>query len=212
MVPVTNEILTGDSRYDRKPKPMNNLLLTILVIFATSRLNAQSSKEAYMAVPVLSQQSVYLKNASDNGSGKVLQIDLPANTVEWYYTITTKTGHAQFSNNDLTGQLVKLVDPEHGISKYNAVRVPGGTGVCSVYLMTNSQEADKYINNRPAGSFLMNDSRERFVSGTVQVKDFLDGPYFLVVRNSNLHSNVSVHIEVTAIVLTTSLDNSTAMQ
>jgi hypothetical protein len=195
---------------------MNNLLLPLLVICTASRVNAQSPQENYMAVPVISQNLIYLKNTSGGAgsivSGQILQIDLPANTVEWYYTVTTKAGHAQFSNNDLTGQLVKLVDPEHGISKKNRVRVPVGTGVCNVYLMKNPAEAYKYVSNRPAAGFLMNDSREHIVSGTVPVRDFLDGPCYLVIKNSNPRSNVSVNIEVTAIVLSSAMESSTAMQ
>jgi hypothetical protein len=73
-----------------------------------------------MVVPIISQQSFYLTGSAhamgSNGSKQVLQINLPANTVEWYYTVTTKSGRGQFSNNDLTGQLVKLVDPDRGIA------------------------------------------------------------------------------------------------
>ncbi len=195
---------------------MNNLLLPILAICIATRADAQASGQDYMAIPVISQNSIYLKNASPatvrNGSGQVLRIDLPANTVEWYYTITTKRGYAQFSNNDLTGQLVKLISPAHGISKNNGVRVPDGTGMCNVYLMTSQLEADKCAVNRPAAGFMMNDSREHFISGTVPVKDFLDGPYYLVVRNSNFRNDVSVNIEVTAIVLSSKMESSTAMQ
>ena len=66
------------------------------------------------------QQSFYLTGGAhamgSNGSIQVLKINLPANTVEWYYTVTTKSGRSQFSNNDLTGQLVKLVDPDCGLA------------------------------------------------------------------------------------------------
>jgi hypothetical protein len=59
---------------------------------------------------------------------------------------------------------------------------------------------------------MMTDSRERCVSGFVPVKDFLDGSCFLVVRNPNASHGVNVNIEVTAIVLSTTVGSSTAMQ
>ena len=119
---------------------MKNVLLPLLVFCASYQSNAQASKQDYMVVPIISQQSFYLTGGShamgSNGSIQVLQINLPANTVEWYYTVTTMSGRGQFSNNDLTGQLVKLVDPGRGIAPNAFVRVPGGNGVCDIYLMT----------------------------------------------------------------------------
>ena len=195
---------------------MKNALLPLLVFCATCQLKAQTSREDYMVVPIVSQQSFYLKGSSgtmgSSGSRQVLQINLPANTVEWYYTVTTRSGRGQFSNSDLTGQLVRLVDPDRGIACKPSVYVPGGTGVCDVYLMTNPHEVKKYVNRRPAVSFLMNDSREHYVSGAVMVKDFLDGSCFLVIRNPSSSRSVHVNIEVTAIVLSSTVGSSMAMQ
>ncbi len=195
---------------------MKNLLLALLVFCATFQSNAQTSRQDYMVVPIISQQSFYLKAASVNkrhsSSGQILQVNLPANTVAWYYTVTTRTGHGQFSNSDLTGQLVKMVDPASGITNKASVRVSAGSGLCDVYLMTNPLEVNKYINNRPAVSFLMNDSREHYISGAVMVKDFLDGSCFLVIRNPNSSGGVNVNIEVTAIVLSSTVGSSMAMQ
>ena len=195
---------------------MKNVLLPLLVFFASSQSNAQASKQDYMVVPIISQQSFYLTGGShamgSNGSIQVLQVNLPANTVEWYYTVATKSGHGRFSNNDLTGQLVKIVDPDRGMTPNASVRVPGGNSVCDVYLMTNPHEVKKYVNKRPAVSFLMNDSREHCVSGVVPVKDFVEGSCFLVIRNPNSSHSVNVNIEVTAIVLSTTVGSSTAMQ
>ncbi len=195
---------------------MKNPLLAVLVVCAASQSNAQAPTQDYMVVPIMSQQCVYLKAGSSatghSSSRQVMQINLPANTVAWYYTVTTRTGSGQFSNSDLTGQLVKLVDPNRGIVNKASVTVPAGTGVCDVYLMTNPHEVNKYVNNRPAVSFLMNDSRENYISGAVLVKDFLDGSCFLVIRNPNASHGVNVNIEVTAIVLSSNVGRSTAME
>jgi hypothetical protein len=191
---------------------MKNLLLPILAVCTISQSNAQPSKQDYMVVPVISQQSFYLKASAGNSSGEILPVNLPANTVRWYYTVTTMSGHGLFSNSDLTGQLVNQVDPVHGIASDATITVPKGTGACDVFLMTNPNEAIKYVNKQPAVSFLMNDSREHFISGAVPVKDYLDGSCFLVIRNSNYSRGVNVNIEVTAIVLSSTVGSSTAMQ
>jgi len=191
---------------------MKNTLLPILLICASCQSNAQESRQDYMVVPIVSQQSFYLKSGTAKTSRAILQINLPANTVEWYYTVTTKTGRGQFANSDLTGQLVNLVDPDHGIKPGSSVHVPNGTGVCDIYLMTNPNEVKKYVNHRPAISFLMNDSREHYISGSVTVKDFLDGSCFLVMRNPYSSRGVYVNIEVTAIVLSSTIGSVTAIQ
>ncbi|MEJ0082515.1 MAG: hypothetical protein WDM78_16530 [Puia sp.] len=121
---------------------MKNPLLALLVVCAASQSNAQAPTQDYMVVPIMSQQSVYLKAGSKatghSSSRQVLQVNLPANTIAWYYTVTTRSGRGPFSNSDLTGQLVKLVDPNRGIINKASVTVPAGAGVCDVYLMNKS--------------------------------------------------------------------------
>jgi hypothetical protein len=193
--------------------------LFLLLIFCKSAISfAQTTKPVYKVVPVVTSHSFFLKGGSramiGNSSRQVLPIDLPANTVEWYYTITTTTKRKQSLNSDLTAQLDKLLIPDLGIASkaLGAVVVPGGSGVCDVYVMTNPNEVNKYVNKQPAASFLMNDSRQNYISGVIQVKDFLYGSCFLVLRNPSASQGLNVTIEVTAIVLTTGVSSSTAMQ
>lgn len=149
-----------------------------------------------------------------NSSRQVLPIELPANTVEWYYTVTTTSNRKQSLNSNLTGQLDKFLVPDFGISATAslAIAVPGGSGICDVYVMTNPNEVIKYVNKQPAASFLMSDSRQNYISGVIHVKDFLYGSCFLVLRNPSASRGLNVTVEVTAIVSTTAGNSSTAMQ
>jgi len=191
---------------------MKNVLITILLVCTYCQLNAQESRQDYMVVPVISQQSFYLKGSTGKTDREILEINLPANTVEWYYTVTTRSDNDHFPNTDLTGQLVKLVDPDHGVKPMASAQVPDGTGVCDVYLMTNPREAKQYVKKRPAAAFMMKDSREHCISGAVTIKDFVEGSCFLVVRNPGSSRGVFVNIEVAAIVLSSAVGSSTAMQ
>lgn len=193
--------------------------LFLLLIFCKSALSfAQITKPVYKVVPVVTSHSFYLKGGSralvGNSSRQVLPINLPANTVEWYYTITTTNNRKQSLNSDLTGQLDKLLVSDPGINSnaLSVIEVPGGSGICDVYVMTNPNEVNKYVNKQPAVSFLMNDSRQNYTSGMVQVKDFLYGSCFLVLRNPSASEGLNVTVEVTAIVSTTGAGSSTAMQ
>jgi len=193
--------------------------LLLILIFCKSALSfAQTPKPNYKVVPVVTSHSFFLKGGSraivGNSSRQVLPIELPANTVEWYYTITTTNNRKQSLNSDLTMQLDKLLIPELGISSdaVSSIAVPGGSGLCDVYLMTNPNEVNKYVNKRPAASFLMTDSRQNYISGVIHVKDFLYGSCFLVLRNPSASQGLNVTVEVTAIVLATATGSSTAMQ
>ena len=193
--------------------------LCLLLIFCKSALSfAQAPKPVYKVVPVVTSHSFYLKGGSratvGNSSRQVLPIDLPPNTVEWYYTVSTTNNRKQSLNSDLTLQLDKLLIPDLGITSdaLSVISVPGGTGICDVYVMTNPNEVNKYVNKQPAASFLMNDSRQNYISGIIQVKDFLYGSCFLVLRNPSASQGLNVTVEVTAIVLATAVSSSTAMQ
>jgi hypothetical protein len=196
---------------------MKKTLFLILAICSVSFSFAQTSKAIYKVVPVTSH-SFFLKGGSramvGNSSRQVLPIDLPANTVEWYYTVATTQNRKNSLNCDLTSQLDKLLISETGISpnSLSTISVPGGSGLCDVYVMTNPNEVNKYVNKQPAASFLMNDSRQNYTSGLIQVKDFLYGSCFLVLRNPSASRGLNVTVEVTAIVLTTAGGGSTAMQ
>lgn len=191
----------------------------LMLIALNSALSfAQTTKPLYKVVPIVTSHSFYLKGGSRamtaNSSRQVLPINLPANTVEWYYTITTTNNRKESSNSDLTGQMDKLLIPEFGITSdaLSVIAVPGGSGICDVYVMTNPHEVNKYISKQPAVSFLMNDSRQNFSSGLVQVKDYRYGSCFLVMRNPSSYQGLNVTVEVTAIVLATPVTISTAMQ
>ncbi|HET7002363.1 MAG TPA: hypothetical protein VFI33_13670 [Puia sp.] len=193
--------------------------LFLLLILCKSAISfAQSTKPVYKVVPIVTSHSFYLKGGSralvGNSSRQVLPIQLPANTVEWYYTITTTNNRKQSLNSDLTAQLDKLLEPELGITSdaLSTISVPGGSGLCDVYVMTNPNEVVKYVNKQPAASFLMNDSRQKYVSGIIQVKDFLYGSCFLVLRNPSASQGLNITVEVTAIVLASATGSSTAMQ
>src|SRR5436305_2103109 len=146
--------------------------LLLMLIFCKSVFSfAQSTKPNYNVIPIVSSHSFYLKGGSratvGNSSRQVVRIDLPANTVEWYYTITTTNNKKQTLRSDLTEQLDKLLIPETGITSdaLSTIAIPGGYGLCDVYVMTNPNEVIKYVNKRPAASFLMNDSRQKYTSG-----------------------------------------------
>jgi hypothetical protein len=188
---------------------MKIFILFLLISGEIANSYGQMSNATYKVVPIITKQAFYLNGGAKAMFGGVsreaLQVNLPSNTVEWYYTITTSPNKNQPSNGDLTGQLVKLLVPDIGIATtaLSSILVPSGSGACDIYLMTNANEVNKYVNKQPAGSAIMNDSRINFISGIVQVKDFLNGQCFLVMRNPSASQGLNITIEVSAIVRST---------
>src|SRR3982751_415156 len=95
--------------------------LLLLVIFCKINISsAQPAKPIYKVVPVITSQSFYLKGGSRavgaNSSRQVLPIELPANTIEWFYSVTTTPNRKESLNSNLTAQLDKLIVPDLGIS------------------------------------------------------------------------------------------------
>jgi hypothetical protein len=131
-----------------------------------------------------------------------VKVDLPPNTVEWYYSVTTSSQKTDPSNTNLTSQLICLLGHDLGISSsvIPSINVPAGSDPCDVYVMTDSAEANKFVNKIPARSAIMSDSRQNYHSGVVQVKDFLSGSCFLTIRNPSGMEGIAITVEVAAIV------------
>lgn len=73
------------------------------------------------------------------------KIDLPVNTVEWYYILTTSAGETESKATlNLVPQLTRLFDPT-GMSALaaSAIMVSTGSNTCAVFLM-DRQNADAF--------------------------------------------------------------------
>ena len=132
---------------------MKKTILFILICCKISFSFAQTPKTVYKVVPVITKQSFYLNGGAramfGGKSREYLQVDLPENTVEWYYTITTSPQKTESSGTNLTGQLARLLVPDMGIASnvLSSIIVPPGSGACDVYLMTNPNEVNNLFQN-----------------------------------------------------------------
>ena len=118
-------------------------LPVILFLTGTLFINtlAGQNKNKYKVVSILSQQDFYLNGgmwASVGGKSRIyLPIELPPNTVEWYYVFTTSENKTQGQSINLVTQLFKLVSVP-GLSSIaslttDAILAPAGVAKCDVY-------------------------------------------------------------------------------
>lgn len=187
---------------------MKQILTIILLAVLTVSVNGQSVQKEKKAVQVMTPQTFYLNGgtrATFGGKSRTwFNIQLPKNTVEWYYSFTTTKGENSKATIGLLSQLTRLYDPT-GMTAIatNAILTPSGAGVCDIYLM-DRVNCDKFMakvdNWGSTYTYRVNGSRENYKNGTVQIKDILSESWCLGFKNPSATEGISITFEVVAIV------------
>jgi tetratricopeptide (TPR) repeat protein len=182
--------------------------LTILIILLSISVSGQTLQKARKVVQIMTPQTFYLNGgakATIGGKSRTsININLPKNTVEWYYSFSTTKGENSKSTISLISQLTKLYDPT-GITAMatNAILTPTGLGVCDIFLM-DKKNADAFIekvdNYGGKFNYFASGSRENFKNGTVVVRDIRTGNWCLGFKNPSAIEGISITLEVAAIV------------
>jgi hypothetical protein len=186
---------------------MKRLISIIFVVMTAYQSDAQSSMHTYKVVPIYTRQTFILHGGANDvfGPGKsreALQINLPLNTVEWYYSVTTSVEKNQKEDGSLADQLVKYLIPDAGMTSTNISHLvsPNGSGACDVLMMIFPGEVNKFLANQPFVGTDIRDSRKSYISGVVQVNDYIAGTCYLAIKNPSATQTITISIEVAAIV------------
>ncbi len=187
---------------------MKQILTILFLIFLTVKTNGQTFRTERKVVQVMTPQTFYLNDgtkATFGGKSRTwFNIQLPTNTVEWYYSFTTTKNENSSSTIELLSQLTRLYDPT-GMTAIatNAILTPSGAGVCDIYLMDRAN-CDKFMDKVEywggSYSYKVNGSRENYKNGTVQIKDIVSGNWSLGFKNPSASEGISITFEVVAIV------------
>lgn len=179
-----------------------------LLVCTLVNANAQTIQKTRKVVEIMPSQTFYLNGgnrATFGGKSRVwYNIQLPENTVEWYYSFTTTKGQDPTASIQLISQLTRMVDPT-GFSAIatNAILTPSGAAVCDLYLM-DRPNADKFLekvdNWGGSYNYLVNGSRLNYKEGVVQVRDAVSGSYCLGFKNPSAVQGITITFEVVAIV------------
>jgi len=189
-------------------------ILTFLVALSFALIvNGQTVQRERKVVQVMSPQTFYLNGgtrATFGGKSRILiNISLPPNTVEWYYSFSTSKNENSSMSIGLISQLTKLVDPT-GLTAIatSSILTPTGAGVCDIYLM-DRKNADAFMEkvDNLGGSYYyeISGSRENYKNGTVQIKYIASGNRCLGFKNPSATQGISITFEVAAIVEETKL-------
>lgn len=191
---------------------MRLLLLLFFVIYTVSIIGQTTSK-VHKIVTLLPEQSIYLHSTSNGyfygGKSRVThKIDLPPNTIEWYYIYSTTPNEGDNQNLGLVSQLTRIVDPT-GLTSVavNSLTAPSGTGgLVDIYVMgyENKLAFEKkdalgaWVYDRPGG--WPEGTSENAKEGKKKIDDIKSGTIYLGLKNPHSNEGVNVTIEIAAIV------------
>lgn len=166
-------------------------------------------KKEYKPVNILGPEKYYINSGTNalfkGGTSRVaLPIQLPQNTVEWYYMFTASRDEEEIkktkSSINLMGQLTRLIDPT-GISKIavNMLTAPPGGNVCDIYLLDPVNRP--LFEAKTQYSYFLEGSRENLNSGAIKIKSALSPLSYIGIKNPDGAQGIHVVIEAVAIIL-----------
>lgn len=193
-------------------------IITLLLINTISF--AQVKKVTRKIISILPEQSVYLNGTSNGyfygGKSRIdYKIDLPPNTIEWYYTFSTTPTEGSKINLGLVSQLTRLFDPS-GITSIaiSSIKIPTGSGVVDLYVMNSINR--RYFFEKDALGAWSYESPGGYDEGkslnarqgSLKINDIKSGTIYLGLKNPSKSTGINVTIEVAALVEETIEDNS----
>lgn len=164
-------------------------------------------------VEVLETQTVqndkfYLNSKTNafvkGGKNRVLlPINLPENTVEWYYAFSASRNENEIQNTlntfnlagELTGFIKEKASLQQSVSSMNA---PPGANICDIYVMNEANAL--LFKDKEDFTYSLGGSRENYKSGVVTVRDAVKGNVFLGLNNPDNLYGIHLAIEVIAVV------------
>jgi len=186
------------------------LLFILLLLLIVTRLSSQITKITHKTVTLVEQRSIKLNGggrAAFGGKSRTcIEIDLPKNTIEWYYCYTTSANENETSNLNLAVQLTSLLFPitailgSSGITQQllSSIKIPAGSHVLDVYLI-GGQYVNSFL-NKTNFNYEVGGSVENTTQCTNMIQNHNSGTWYLALRNPSSLYAVNIKIEVVAIV------------
>lgn len=206
--------LCETSRYHE----MNKTLLIFLLLITSQLLQAQSTTTVLKEKSLIKGQTIYLNSKARLGGKNrlVIPIQLPANTVAWYYsfaTVTTGNEKQKVQSSGLEMQIARLIS-DGALSLIGAGLVtnvvaqlikPSGSGAVDVYLTDGNglKQFEKkdlvglYSYDVPV--FYKEGTAQNSRNGIFQIP-IVRKDLALCLRNPSVTEGVAVSLDVVAIV------------
>jgi len=195
--------------------------MLLILLFICPSIYCQTNRNVERVIEIKKEHSFYMNSKTRIGgkSRNTVKIDLPENTIQWFYTYTTTLNVADpnetkknielgaqltnlIANNILGGGTLSLTS-----NLINQIVKPTGASIIDVYL-TNLDGYNSFnqkdllglwVNYKPAS--YAEGSRENALDGVVQIDDVTNGTVYLCFKNPSATEGIMVTLEVSAIVL-----------
>lgn len=188
--------------------------LAVLALLSFQFCFAQEYETVRESKQIIESRSFYLNGglrSSFGGKSRVyLKIDLPPNTIKWYYSFSTAQGESGTQNMHLALQLAGMIADPSGISSstLSAIQVPDGVASADIYLC-NKENIDAFMEkwDNDGGSFYytMEGTTQNTKQAVVEIDDITSGSVYLGLKNPSMNDGLNISIEVVAITETTKL-------
>ncbi len=191
--------------------------ITLIICLISILVQSQVQTKKQKVIQILEPQTFYLnggaKSAFGGNSRIGFKIDLPPNTLEWYYAFTTEPNENKEQNIQLENQL-RLILSTTSLSNslISLIKIPKGIGLIDVYL-TDRKGYDIFFEKDFWGiwkykspNYNIEGSVASAKDGKVKIDDVKQGTHFLVIRNTSSREGINVKLEVVAIVEETITD------
>lgn len=165
------------------------------------------------AVPIIENRTYQLDGGTFIVFGQsrvTIPIELPENTIEWYYVFSSFSDKEVVKSNNATigllSQLSIIIDQTGTTANaLSALLAPSGSSNCDVYLFPGYSDSKNFLNKTdqelfPTGSwqYMVQGTIQAGMQGKQRIKDVEDDTYYLGIKAGT--SPVIVKIEVVAIV------------
>jgi hypothetical protein len=187
----------------------------ICAMLTSGTTSAQTLKQkTFVKAVTLWDENTYKLNGGARSSlggtsRKAILINLPANTIEWFYSITTSTDGSTTNDKINLGVQIAtaIAAATTGIGKaaaftrldqaaVNAIKLPTGSMPINSYVLDNVQ-GPNFLNKK---SFSYQIANEDLLQGTTRISYPTSGSWYIGIQNPSAFSAVNFKIEVVAII------------
>ncbi len=206
---ATCHIQTRWQQYKNEKLLMNKSYLIVFITLLNFQVGfTQNFEIERKSHQIIENRAIYLNgglNATFGGSSRTyLKIDLPPNTVEWYYSFSTSKGKSGTKNLGLAIQLTGLLADPSGItsSSLSAINVPEGEASADIYLCNRENISgflDKVELNGGTYQYVMEGTVTNTKQAVVKINDVRSNTWYLGLKNPSTTSGLNINIEVVAI-------------
>lgn len=194
----------------------NYVLIVLFILGLYQYVIAQEIEFTKETKVLVEKRDLYINGgtrAQFGGKSRTyIKIDLPPNTVQWYYSFSTTKGKSGTKNLNLAIQLASIITNPALISSdsASAIDVPDGEASADIYLLDYNNL--KPFQNKTDFKYYQEGMAQNTKQAVVKIDDIKNGTWYLGIKNPSSLNGINLSIEVVAITETKVIKEKTEEQ